>query len=42
MSTFEGSKVECRFLSVVAHTRKAMGGDKRGFCVGFAEDAKRS
>jgi hypothetical protein len=39
--TFEGEKEECRILSAIAHTREAMGGDKHGFCIGIAKDAKR-
>jgi hypothetical protein len=41
LPTFEGAKVEYRFLSAIAHTRKAMGGHKYGFCIGITEDTKR-
>jgi hypothetical protein len=41
MSTFKGPKSKCRFLSAIAHTQEAMGGDQYGFCIGVAEDVER-
>jgi hypothetical protein len=39
--SFEGKKEEWGFLSIVSHTRKVVGCDKHGFCIGVAKDTKR-
>jgi hypothetical protein len=41
MTAFEGKEAECGILSAISHTREAMGGNKHGFCIGFAKDTKR-
>jgi hypothetical protein len=41
LSAHKGKKIEHRVISVVTHTREAMGCSKHGFCVGIAKNTKR-